>query len=116
MDQHRASVPRRELIIRSSETSGILPPATGYFSEPVPRVQGTARERAAERAAWFERAGKAMAHSNLVFLDPDNGLEVNTMGIRECRSPRCRKIRSRLRLYAESSDADAVIGYILAHA
>lgn len=58
------------------EASGILPRGTAYFSEPVPRAQGTARERATARADWFERARKAVADSDLVFLDPDNGLEV----------------------------------------
>jgi hypothetical protein len=58
------------------ETSGILPPGTTYFSEPVPRARGTAGKRVSERMAWFERARKAVAHCNLVFLDPDNGLEV----------------------------------------
>jgi hypothetical protein len=63
------------------ETSEILPPGTAYFSEPVPRVQGTARERLSKRTAWFERARKAMAHSDLVFLDPDNGLEVPSVPV-----------------------------------
>ncbi len=63
------------------EASGILPPGTAYFSEPIPRVLGTARQRVSERAAWFERARKAVADCDLVFLDPDNGLEVRSVPI-----------------------------------
>lgn len=72
---------RDQLNVGLIETSGILPPGTAYFSESVPRVQGIARERAAGRAAWFERAHKTVAQSNLVFLDPDNGLEVPSVPV-----------------------------------
>lgn len=70
-----------QLNVSLIEASGILPPGTAYFSEPIPRVPGTARQRVSERAAWFERARKAMAHCDLVFLDPDNGLEVRSVPI-----------------------------------
>jgi hypothetical protein len=65
-----------ELNLRLVENSGILPPDTAYFSEPIPRVQGNARQRAAERIAWFGRARNAVTGTDLVFLDPDNGLQV----------------------------------------
>ena len=39
---------------------------------------GSAQQRAADRAAWFERARKAVEDCNLIFLDPDNGLEVRS--------------------------------------
>jgi hypothetical protein len=35
----------------------------------------------AERAAWFERARKVVADCDLVFLDPDNGLEVRSIPV-----------------------------------
>lgn len=70
-----------QLNVSLIEASGILPPSTAYFSEPIPRVPGTGRQRVAERGAWFERARKAMAHCDLVFLDPDNGLEVRSVPI-----------------------------------
>jgi len=70
-----------QLNVNLIEASGILPPDTAYFSEPIPHVLGTARQRVSERAAWFEHARKAVAHCDLVFLDPDNGLEVRSVPI-----------------------------------
>ena len=70
-----------QLNVSLIETSGILPPGTAYFSEPIPGARGTAQQRVSERAAWFERARKAVAHCDLVFLDPDNGLEVRSVPI-----------------------------------
>jgi hypothetical protein len=69
-----------QLNLNLIEASGILPPSTTYFSEPI-HVLGTARERVSGRAAWFERARKAVADCDLVFLDPDNGLEVRSAPI-----------------------------------
>jgi hypothetical protein len=60
------------------EASGVLPAETAYFSEAVPHAAGTARHRAADRAAWFERARKVVEDCNFIFLDPDNGLEVRS--------------------------------------
>jgi hypothetical protein len=63
------------------EASGILPTGTVFFSGALPQGQGTPRQRASERTAWFERARKAVATCNLVFLDPDNGLEVPSVPV-----------------------------------
>jgi hypothetical protein len=68
-----------ELNVGMIEASGILPAGTAYFSEAIPRVQGSAKQRVSERTAWFERARKAVANCDLVFLDPDNGLEVRSI-------------------------------------
>ena len=65
-----------ELNVSLVEASDVLPPGTAYFSEPLPHMRGSAEERVAERARWFVRARKAVAGSDLVFLDPDNGLQV----------------------------------------
>lgn len=63
------------------EDSGILPAGTVFFSEALPQGQGPPSQRTSERTAWFERARKAVANCNLVFLDPDNGLEVPSVPI-----------------------------------
>jgi hypothetical protein len=67
-----------ELNVALIESSGILPPGTAYFSEPIPRVYGATQQRLDERTAWFARAQNAVAGTDLVFLDPDNGLEVRS--------------------------------------
>lgn len=67
-----------ELNLTMIESSGILPRDTVYFSEPIPRVPGNAQKRVSERFAWFRRAQIAVASTDLVFLDPDNGLQVSS--------------------------------------
>jgi hypothetical protein len=61
------------------ERSGILPATTTYFAEAMPGTSAPARQRPAARAAWFERARRAVAGCDLVFLDPDNGLAVRSV-------------------------------------
>jgi hypothetical protein len=68
-----------ELNVGLIEASGILPAGTAYFSEAIPRAQGSAKQRVSERTAWFERARKAVTNCDLVFLDPDNGLAVRSV-------------------------------------
>ena len=70
---------QNELNVGLIESSGILPVGTAFFSEAIPRVQGTGKQRVSERIAWFGRARKTVANCDLVFLDPDNGLEVRSV-------------------------------------
>lgn len=51
----------------------ILPASTIYYEGLVPTV---------DRKAWHELAQKALNESCMVFLDPDNGFEVNSMQTR----------------------------------
>jgi hypothetical protein len=74
-------VSQDELNVRLIEASGILPPDTAYFSEAIPRVERSVHRRVSARAAWFSSAEKAVGRCNLVFLDPDNGLEVRSVPI-----------------------------------
>lgn len=67
--------------VTSIHNSGILPPATVFFEEPLtfdgmPRVGPAAREaRLGRRSEWLQRTLEATAGCNVVFVDPDNGLE-----------------------------------------
>jgi hypothetical protein len=81
MRQLESTLPSQDLSLSLIEASGILPAGTAFFSETVPRMQARPRQRAPERAAWFERARAAVANCNLVFLDPDNGLEVPSVAV-----------------------------------
>jgi hypothetical protein len=81
MRQIEDTLPSQGLNLSLIEASGVLPAGTAFFSEAVPRMQETPRQRAAERGAWFGRAQEAVANCNLVFLDPDNGLEVSSVPI-----------------------------------
>jgi len=63
--------------VQSIRESRILPPRTAFFEEPL-TYEGLARHqerRLAHRLQWLERGYEAMASCDVVFLDPDNGLE-----------------------------------------
>lgn len=97
-----------ELNIRLIEDSGILPESTAYFSEAIPRGQTTGRQRATERVSWFARAQETVKRSNLVFLDPDNGLEVRSV---PPTSPLSSKYATVAEINALLDDGAAVVLY-----
>ncbi|MBN8499926.1 MAG: hypothetical protein J0M19_02100 [Sphingomonadales bacterium] len=59
--------------VAALEAAQLFPQAK-FFSEIIPTL-GSKGERHAARAAWFARALDAVSACDLVFLDPDNGLE-----------------------------------------
>lgn len=65
--------------VRAVASAGILPPNTTYFTGLVSDSAEAAKvlraERARSRAAWLKKALKAAQDHELVFLDPDNGIE-----------------------------------------
>jgi len=70
--------------VSSIRNSGILPAGTVFFEEPLtfggmPHIGPAAREaRLKHRSEWLRRALEATAGCDVVFVDPDNGLEVKT--------------------------------------
>jgi hypothetical protein len=70
---------------------GILPPGTSFFAEEL-SFSGFARgtpsaiqEIIAHRNAWIARAMEATRGADLIFADPDNGLEVASVAIHRNR-------------------------------
>ncbi len=59
--------------ITALEGPHILPGAV-FASEQIP-ISGSPSDRPARRAAWFGRVKAAVAGCDLVFADPDNGIE-----------------------------------------
>ncbi len=82
-------VQRRPQTIVDVERSGVLPPDAETFSQVLdfsdlsPRSQLLRIER---RTAWLEGALAATASSDVVFLDPDNGVRSTTHRVRSYRS------------------------------
>jgi hypothetical protein len=62
---------RRE--VRALETADVLPGAT-FASEVIP-VGGPISDRPNERRQWLTRVQSTLGEANMVFVDPDNGLE-----------------------------------------
>jgi hypothetical protein len=67
--------------LKAIEDSGLLPVGTLFHSSALPYI---ARERTidrmAKRQAWIREAAAIASSADLVFLDPDNGLECSSVG------------------------------------
>lgn len=72
---------KRPRSVYAIENGGILPPGTCYFSEKLsfrglPKGTKASKEKRIEhRDAWIERASNSLSEADVVFLDPDTGLE-----------------------------------------
>ncbi|MEO7027532.1 MAG: hypothetical protein ABI056_08260 [Caulobacteraceae bacterium] len=72
-DALRIVVESGERRVERLEAAGLLPGAR-FFGEVIPTGE-TAVERRRRRRDWFERLQTDMSDRDLIFLDPDNGLE-----------------------------------------
>lgn len=64
--------------VRNIEESDILP-RTSFYSDCM-KFQGKPLERKMARQKWFEKSESSLAGSELIFMDPDNGLLENGDG------------------------------------
>jgi hypothetical protein len=90
------------------EKSPILPGGTVFISEPMPGPEVPAPTRAGVRALWFDRARTAVAGCDLLFLDPDNGLEVASI---PANAPRAGKYAMTVEVAALLATGAGVILY-----
>lgn len=102
------SIIRSGRSIAAVEASGALPPGTAFFGDKLTFERNEPRtSRALRRREWLEAGLRAVAHADLVFADPDNGLEIPSVDrlrprgrkyvyyddLRECRAPRTESCR-----------------------
>lgn len=102
--------------VEALEKARILPANTVYFSDRLnfhlqhpSQSQEDKKDRAAKRRQWLERATLAVSKCNVIFLDPDNGLQI----------PSCPKISQlksgKFAYYSEvlklTRDKDAIVIY-----
>ena len=74
--------------IAAVQESAILPADTLYYDIALPYLPGTSRAvRHEARTNWLECALDAMSGSDLVFVDPDNGLSDPATGISRSVDP-----------------------------
>lgn len=75
--------------INAIEQAGILPPDTVFHTEPLSydRILPI-QKRMAVRAAWIERALQATRGADLVFVDPDNGIECRSVSMISRKGPK----------------------------
>ena len=78
-----------ERSIAAVETSGALPEGTAFFTEKLVFERRESRElRASKRLRWLEAGLRATEDADLVFLDPDNGFEVASVGRLHAQGPK----------------------------
>ncbi|NTU72801.1 hypothetical protein HGB07_01340 [Candidatus Roizmanbacteria bacterium] len=80
-----SSVASGNRTVAGLESLNLLPSNTVYFSEVLnfhirypAQNKGDRVKRELERKAWLQNAKSTLAGCNVVFLDPDNGLEVSS--------------------------------------
>lgn len=75
------SIIRGERSIAAVEASGALPPGTAFFGDKLTFGRNEPKtSRALTRRKWLEAGLRAVAHADLVSADPDNGLEIRSVG------------------------------------
>lgn len=84
----------------SAESSSILPEETNFYSEPLSYEQGLSiPARSALRNAWLHGALSATESADLIFMDPDNGIECASVNRTSVKGPK----------YAFWTDIDAFV-------
>jgi hypothetical protein len=71
--------------VAAVQRAEILPVGTRFFSDIV-AATGTPTDRVEHRSRWFARGAQGMAASDLVFFDPDNGIETRALDKRSFRA------------------------------
>lgn len=69
-----------ERSVKKLEKAGLLPGNTVFFSEKLDfySSQNNIDERACLRKEWLNKAVQSVSSCNVLFLDPDNGLEIKS--------------------------------------
>lgn len=81
---------RRARSVELLPQSGLLPATTRYFNRPLDygRAGGTGDRRLEFRDRWLTDAMQACASCDVIFLDPDNGLEVASVPKHAPKAPK----------------------------
>jgi hypothetical protein len=78
--------------VASIENASLLSSNTCYFRDELastgPQPVGSSKTRASARQKWLARALDSVKACDLIFLDPDNGLEVPSVKIHHQRGPK----------------------------
>ncbi len=101
-DGLREIVNRRDRRVGAVAQSGLLGHDTRFHDAyvPGPAADVFGEARAAPRRRWADDAGRAVEGCDLVFLDPDNGLEAGKMPITRAKAPK----------YAYLEEVEALFG------
>ena len=78
----------RHRLITAVETHGVLPSDTLFFGDGLSFDQTALEDRCAKRRRWLDVGLRRVAEADVIFFDPDNGLEVPSHSPRSLRGPK----------------------------
>jgi len=76
-DKLKSIVWHNKRSIAEIEANNVLPKGTIFYSKPIPYSGTTAAKRIALRRAWFEESLTYLSDVDIIFLDPDNGIQID---------------------------------------
>jgi hypothetical protein len=65
--------------ISEIEAGHVLPKNTVFYSVPLPYASGSIIQRSGEREDWFLKSLKQLKKTDILFLDPDNGIQTSKL-------------------------------------
>ncbi len=77
-DQLRSLVETGSRSVLAVECAGILPSRTEFYSVPV-AISGKPRDRLVYRGEWFSSGLRKLKSADILFFDPDNGIETGSL-------------------------------------
>lgn len=100
-DRLQEIVARNDRHVCAIEESGLLGAEAAFYRDyvPGPRTDARGEARATPRRRWAEQSRRATAECDLVFLDPDNGLETKSTPITRAKAPKYVYLEEVQRLY-----------------
>lgn len=75
----KEKVGNKQRNIKSIEDGYVLPKSTIFYTEPIPYMSLNPKEREADREKWFAKSLHKLETANIVFLDPDNGIQTKSV-------------------------------------
>ena len=87
-DLMRDLVTNRARSVADVEARGVLPPGTVFFAEGLEFDRTPANERPSKRENWLYRGLARVREAEVVFFDPDNGLEVPSRRRHSLKGPK----------------------------
>ena len=74
--------------IAAVEASGVLPAGTVFFNKELSFARTPLAERNTQRRDWLQAGLRAVGNADVVFADPDNGLEVPSCSRLSVKGPK----------------------------
>jgi hypothetical protein len=85
--------------ISAIEKGLILPSEAVFYSTPVPFASNSPAQRSRDRENWFLNSLQSLSNADVVFLDPDNGLQTSNLQKSQVRAVKYTFIDEILKYY-----------------